>query len=252
MYPLPFHSLKNKSDLYEEKDIPGVVKTLVALGESVPQTCPNFKGPRLDMRKFAWSTTTLPTASQASSSTASRKGGFSSMAGGARGGARSAGAMSGTGNGVSSTIRNSNGNLRNSNSSVGAGTSTGGGGVFSGRANGGMWQRGMGNEQPAMSGGDDSSEEEEDEVDDDDYYDQEEDADDVITSAMVRGNSAIADGSGLTVRVVSADVALRRRFLSRRKDVGARGRNLDLQQSLSSSRLNRRHIMVPSLYITRI
>ena len=29
------------------------MRTLVALGEVVPQACPNFKGPQLDIRKFS-------------------------------------------------------------------------------------------------------------------------------------------------------------------------------------------------------
>ena len=57
-----------KTDLHEEKNIPAVVKTLVALEESAPRTCPKFTGAKLNMRNFAWSTKAVSSSSCAGTS----------------------------------------------------------------------------------------------------------------------------------------------------------------------------------------
>lgn len=82
--------------MYEAKNIPKVVITLVALGEFVPQTCPAFKGPQLNMSKFSWTTSTVASnhsGGQAPRRTSSGRGGD----GGGGGGTADARVIVGTG-----------------------------------------------------------------------------------------------------------------------------------------------------------
>ena len=55
-------------DLHEEKNLPAVVKTLVALGESAPRRCAKFTGAKLNMRNFTWSTAAVSSSSSVGTS----------------------------------------------------------------------------------------------------------------------------------------------------------------------------------------
>ncbi|CAN0363111.1 unnamed protein product, partial [Laminaria digitata] len=127
------------ADLYEEKSIPSVVKTLVALGETVPRTCPSFKGPQLNMARFAWTTTVVAPAPSSGAASSGQKGSRRSF--GSTAGVGVSNKPSGVGGGVGvGTWPRPGGN---------AGTVGGGGG--------GAWRKGLGDEQLASSGEEEDS-----------------------------------------------------------------------------------------------
>lgn len=144
-----------KADLYDAKNIPKVVITLVALGESVSQTCPTFKGPYLDMSCFSWSTTSIVNNSHYGGSIKNAVNGRSRQ--------RRTGGVHVQGNGVTSflqpragiTVGCSSGDIARKDNSR-----CNGYGVNSIRSN--VWTRGIGNSEIIMSPGESDDDDDED------------------------------------------------------------------------------------------
>ncbi|CAN0416625.1 unnamed protein product [Ascophyllum nodosum] len=171
------------TDLHEEKNIPAVVKTLVALGESAPRTCPKFTGAKLNMRNFKWSTAAVSSSSSAGTSQVKsfprRASSGVNGSGISNGGARSSSAFSSNGSSGSS-------------GKIGGGAwprvgGSGGGGLVTaavaarsggssasavGNPPNGVWRSGMGDHGPANSEEDDDYDDDDDDSEGD--YDEEE------------------------------------------------------------------------------